>query len=263
MVPINCQPEIIQKIYNNLNCDIIYSTMSGHSKWSTIKRKKEVNDQARGKLFSKLSKAISIAVKSGGGPNPDMNLKLKVAIDTARSANMPRENIDRAISRADMDAANLEEVTYEGFGPGGVGIIVEATTDNRNRTVQEIKQIFDRNGGSLATPNSVAYNFDVVGLITLSSSASGDDSTMLKLIDLGVEDIIADEKGLYVYTKMNELGSIRKQLEDAGLPVEDSHIVRRAKMNVSVDDNVGEKLTTLLEILEEHDDVQQIFTNAQ
>src|SRR3989344_9300740 len=140
MVDVNCQ-----HWYKSLK----YMKMSGHSKWSTIHRKKEINDQARGKLFSKLSKAISISVKSGGGPNPDMNLKLKVAIDTARSANMPKENIERAISRA-AEAADLEEITYEGFGPGGVGIIVEAATDNRNRTVQELKQIFDRNGGSLA-----------------------------------------------------------------------------------------------------------------
>ena len=209
--------------------------MSGHSKWSTIRRKKEINDQARGKLFSKLSKAISVAVKSGGGPNPDMNLKLKVAIDAARSANMPKENIDRAISRA-ADVANLEEVTYEGFGPGGVGVIVEAMTDNRNRTVQELKQIFDRNEGNLATPNSVAFNFDVVGMIVLPASIAKDEEAMLKLIDMGVEDINADEEGVFVYTKMSELSAMRQRLEEVEISVEDSNIVRRPKMTVNITD---------------------------
>lgn len=235
--------------------------MSGHSKWSTIRRKKEANDQARGKLFSKLSKAISIAVKTGGGPNPDMNLKLKVAIDTARSANMPKDNIDRAISRA-ADAANLEEVTYEGFGPGGVGIIVEATTDNRNRTVQEIKQIFDRNGGSLGTPNSVAFNFDTVGLIVLPSSVAGDDEAMLKLIDMGAEDIITNEDGVFVYTRMNALSEVRKQIEEASISIEDSNIVRRPKMMMNIDDSTSTELHELLDKIEDHDDVQNVFTNV-
>lgn len=235
--------------------------MSGHSKWSTIKRKKEINDQARGKLFSKLSKAISIAVKSGGGPNPDMNLKLKVAIDTAKSANMPKENIDRAVSRA-ADVANLEEVTYEGFGPGGVGVIVEATTDNRNRTVQELKQIFDRSGGSLGTPNSVAFNFETVGMIVLPASVSGNEDSMLTLIDLGVEDISAEEEGVLVYTKMNELSVIRQKLEESGIPVEDSNIVRRPKLTINIAGDESEKLQVLLEKLDDHDDVQQVFTNV-
>jgi len=237
--------------------------MSGHSKWSTIKRKKEVNDQARGKLFSKLSKAISIAVKSGGGPNPEENLKLKVAVDAARSANMPKENIDRAISRADTEAANLEEVTYEGFGPGGANIIVEATTDNRNRTVQEIKQIFDRNGGNLGTPNSVAFNFDVVGMIALSKSVSENDEQMLKLIDIGVEDIQSHDDGVIVYTKVNELNSIRHKLEENGFEIEDSNIVRRPKSTLNLDDASLDKLAELIEILEEHDDVHQIYTNVE
>lgn len=235
--------------------------MSGHSKWSTIRRKKEVNDQARGRLFSKLSKAISIAVKSGGGPNPDMNLRLKVAIETARTENMPKENIDRAISKA-SEAANLEEVTYEGFGPGGVGVIVEAATDNRNRTVQEIKQIFDRSGGTLGTPNSVAFNFETSGMILLPANVGKDEAQLLKLIDLGVEDISAEEDGVYVYTKVNELHNIRQMLAQEGFEVESGNIVRRPKVIVNISPEKEDTLQSLLEKLEDHDDVQNVFTNA-
>jgi YebC/PmpR family DNA-binding regulatory protein len=174
---------------------------------------------------------------------------------------MPKENIDRAVSRA-ADVANLEEVTYEGFGPGGVGVIVEATTDNRNRTVQELKQIFDRNGGSLGTPNSVSFNFDTVGMIVLPVSVANDEDAMLKLIDMGVEDIMTEEDGVVVYTKMNELSMTRQKLEEGGIAVEDSNIVRRPKMTINITEETSDKVNLLLEKLEDHDDVQQVFTNV-
>lgn len=140
--------------------------MSGHSKWSTIKRQKAVTDQARGKIFSKLSKAISVAVKTGGSDNPDFNPKLRVAVETAKASNMPKSNIDRAIQRA-SEVGDLTEVLYEGFGPYGVGVVVEATTDNKNRTSQEIKTIFDRSGGNLGGPGSVMFNFVKKGMIII------------------------------------------------------------------------------------------------
>lgn len=234
--------------------------MSGHSKWSTIKRKKAINDQAKGKVFSKLSKIITIAVKTGGGPNPEMNPKLKVAIDAAKAANMPKENIDRAISKADTDAASLEEVTYEGFGPGGVGIIVEATTDNRNRTVQEIKQIFDKNGGTLGTPNSVAFNFDTVGAIVLGKAVTEDE--MLTLIDAGVEDIQTQGSETVLYMNSTELANVRSKVEAAGFETQHVNIVRRPKMLVNINESDEEKLRNMLDILEDHDDVQDVFVNA-
>ena len=235
--------------------------MSGHSKWSTIKRKKAINDQARGKVFSKLSKIITIAVKTGGGPNADMNPRLRLAIETAKAANMPKENIERAISKANTDAANLEEMTYEGFGPGGVGVIVEATTDNRNRTVQEIKQIFDKNGGTLGTPNSVAFNFDTVGAIVLDTKTVSEDD-MLRLIDMGVEDIQTQDGETVLYTTQADLSKVGKAIEEAGFVLQHSNIVRRPKMLVEISDADGEKLQNLLDILDDHDDVQEVFVNA-
>src|SRR3989344_2036346 len=226
--------------------------MSGHSHYATIKRQKEAKDAARGNLFSKLARAITIATKSGGGPDPDSNFKLRVVMDAARAANMPKENIERAISKA-SGPETLEEVTYEGYGPSGVAVVVEAATDNRNRTGQEIKNIFERGGGSLAGPGSVAFNFEPKGLILLKK-ANKVEEQMLKLIDVGVDDIQETDDALEVYVSPDKLSEIRTKLIDQGYDITTSEIIRRAKnFQIVEDPSAAKKVLDFLEVLEEQD----------
>jgi YebC/PmpR family DNA-binding regulatory protein len=234
--------------------------MSGHSKWSTIKRKKEVTDQARGKLFSKLSKAISIAIKTGGGSNPETNYKLKAAIEAAKSSNMPKVNIDRALKKA-AEKGNFEEVIYEGFGPGGIFIIIETVTDNRNRTGQEIKGIFERGGGRLAGPGSVSYNFDSRGLVVIKKDNDIEEQ-MLKLIDDGVEDIEEVEDEIEVYTDPNELGSLQEKLKIKGYKVVSADLVLNPKTTQVIDNlKIASQAIKLLDNLSDHDDIQKVSSN--
>lgn len=234
--------------------------MSGHSKWSTIKHKKAATDAAKGKLFSRLVKAISIAVKTGGGDNPESNAKLRVAIDAAKAANMPKGNIDRAINKASSEGENLEEVTYEGFGPGGFGVIVEVATDNRNRTGQEIKSIFDKRGGQLAGPGAVSYNFEPKGFLVVKK---GDDldHQMLTLIDLGVEDMEEIDEGIEVYVSPNELYEVKNKIEEKGFGVENAELIQKPKTLQKLEGEKAAKAIDFLEMLDEHDDVQKVFAN--
>lgn len=236
--------------------------MSGHSKWSTIKRQKAVNDQAKGKLFSKLVKAISIAVKTGGGSDPDMNPKLRVAIDAAKASNMPSANIDRAISRASTENENLEELVYEGYGPGGVGIIIEVTTDSRNRAAAEIKHIFDRNEGSLGSPGSVAHQFMQKGYILIGKSLDAEEQ-MLELIDLGVDDIEETEDGIEIFVNPTELYANVDKLKEAGYVIKTSELIQKPTHTMEIaDESVSKKVINLLTALDDHDDVQKVYTNA-
>ena len=236
--------------------------MSGHSKWSTIKRQKEVNDQARGKLFSKLSKAISIAVKSGGGPNSDSNLKLRGAMDAARTSNMPKENIKRAIERASESSSQLVEVVYEGFGAQNVGIIVEAATDNKNRTAQEVKYAFERNGGNMAGPGAVSYNFTKKGYMLVKKAADVQEQ-MLVLIDLGVLDVQDSSEGLNVYTVPTELFSVKQKIEDKGFMVLESEIIQEPVVPVKIESESDvQRIYKLLDALDNLDDVQKVFSSA-
>jgi YebC/PmpR family DNA-binding regulatory protein len=235
--------------------------MSGHSKWSTIKIKKEATDIAKGKLFSKLSRAISIAVKTGGGSDPDANSKLRMAIDTARAANMPKSNIERAIERASKEGEFVEEVEYEGYGPSGISVIVEAATDNRNRTGQEIKNIFERGGGSLAGPGAVSYNFDSKGLLVIDKPKDVEES-MLKLIDLGAEDVEEESDAIEIYVPAAKLHEVSENLKSQGFVVKSASIVSRPKTLSSISDETkAKKALDFLDNLEEHDDVQKVFTN--
>ncbi|MGD8743983.1 MAG: YebC/PmpR family DNA-binding transcriptional regulator [Candidatus Woesebacteria bacterium] len=237
--------------------------MSGHSHYSTIKRKKEAQDAQRGRLFSKLSRAISVAVKTGGGPDPEKNSKLRMAIDQAKDANMPKDNIKRAIQQAETKAENLEEVIYEGFAPQGVGVIVEAATDNRNRTAQEMKGIFERGGGRLAGPGSVSYNFDQKGMIVIEKE-NDTESQMLKLIDLGVEDVQETEDYIEVYVESDKLISVKEDLEGKGYKVKKAEIVYRPKVNKVVSDEKSAlKVLKLLEKVEDHDDTQKVFADVE
>lgn len=234
--------------------------MSGHSHYATIKRQKGVKDAAKGNMFSKFAKAISIAVKSGGGPDPDANFKLRVVIDKARSFNMPKENIERAISHGSGGQA-LDEASYEGFGPSGVAVIVETATDNRNRTGQEIKNIFERAGGRLGGPGAVSFNFEAKGQLLINKDADP-ESQMLKLIDLGVEDMEEIEDGIEAFVAPDKLSSIRKALEDAGYKVTETELVQKPKTYQTItSESEAKKAIAFLDALNEQEDVQKVFAN--
>jgi YebC/PmpR family DNA-binding regulatory protein len=235
--------------------------MSGHSHFATIKRQKGLKDAAKGNIFGKLSKNISIAIKSGGGTNPDMNFKLRIAIDKAKEFNMPKDNIDRILKSAESKMESIDEITYEGFGPFGVGVLVEVVTDNKNRSAQEFKNIFEKAGGNIAGPGAVSYNFEQKGILLVKKTDDA-DSQMLSLIDLGVLDIEDIEDGLQLVVKYEDLKSERQKIEDAGFTVVRAEIAMIPKNYVEIDnpDHV-EKVTKFLETLEDHDDVQKVYSN--
>lgn len=240
---------------------ILVLIMSGHSKWSTIKRAKGVKDAARGKLFSKLSRQITIAVKEGGGPDPDANARLRLAIDTARAANMPKDNIERAINKSSGEGVTLTEVLYEGFGPGGVAVMIHVTTDNKNRTAQEINNMLEHSGGSLAGPNAVAFNFISRGYLFIEKKGSMDDM-LLSLIDLGVEDYQEDPDGVELFTEPQLLFQTKQALEANGFIVKESSLIKKPTTTVELSEKDSEKLLNLVEQLEDHDDVDSVFVNA-
>lgn len=234
--------------------------MSGHSHFATIKRQKAANDAAKGNIFSKLARSIMLAAKSGG--DPDMNFKLRFEMDKAREAGMPKENIERAITRATTEAANLEEITYEGFGPGGIGVMIEVASDNKNRTAQEIGNLFTRAGGNMGGPNSVAFNFESKGFMTVKKNADP-DTQMLSLIDAGAEDIEDAGEEFEVYTAPDKLSQVQKDLIAAGFEVKDMELQMKPKNFVAITDpGVAQKVLKFIDEVESHDDVQNVFTNA-
>lgn len=237
--------------------------MSGHSKWATIKHQKGINDAKRGNLFSKLARAITIAAKTGGA-SPDANLKLKIAIDRAREASMPRENIDRAIDKGvGTGGVDLQEVVYEGYGPGGVAILVEAATDNRNRTTQEIKTIFDRAEGSLGSPGSVSFQFEQKGLMLVNSdSVSDGEEKMLKIMEIeGVEDVEETEGEIEVYTSHNNLMNVKEKIGNLGIRVKSAELIYKPKNPLKIDDTKLDRIVKLINALDEHDDTQKVYAN--
>ena len=216
---------------------------------------------ARGKLFSKLARAISVAVKTGGSNDPETNYKLRVAIEAAKAANMPKDNIERAISKG-SEAKNLEEVTYEGFGPGGVAVMVETATDNRNRTAQEIKGLFERGGGRLAGPGAVSFNFEPRGSILVEKEKDS-EAQMLTLIDLGVEDMEEVDGSIEVFVEPDKLSEVKEEIEMVGFKVTSTELVQRPKNYVTVaDEKQAAKTLSFLRNLEAHDDVQKVFANV-
>lgn len=234
--------------------------MSGHSHYSTIKRQKEANDAARGQVFSKLSRAVSIAVKTGGGSSPDSNYKLRVAIDKARAANMPKVNVERAISKG-TGGGVLEEVTYEGFGPGGIAVMVEVATDNRNRSGQEIKNMFEKGGGSLAGPGAVSFNFEPKGFLIVKKDKNTEEQ-MLTLIDLGVEDMEETNDGIEIYVDSHAITETKETLEKKGFKVISTELVQKPKNYQSIsEEKKASKALSFLDSLEKHDDVQKVFAN--
>ncbi len=233
--------------------------MSGHSKWSKIKRDKGANDAKRGAVFTKIGNMIAVAAH--GGTDPDMNPSLALAIEKARQANMPKDNIQRSIDRAaDKNAAVLEEITYEGYGPGGVGIIVEVATDNRNRTYPEVRTAMTKNGGSMADAGSVAFLFTRKGVIRVK--ASGEDA-LLAVLDAGAEDASEDDGEIIVYTDMKDLHAVRQAIVDADLEVLDAELQYVAHNDVVIDDaETARKLLKIFDTLDELDDVSAVHTNA-
>ena len=220
---------------------MLYS-MSGHSHFATIKRQKGLKDAAKGNIFGKLSKNISIAIKSGGGTNPDMNFKLRIAIDKAKEFNMPKDNIDRILKNAEGKMESLEEIRYEGFGPYGIAILVDVVTDNKNRSAQEFKNIFEKAGGNIAGPGAVSYNFDNKGYLLLKMEGSEDE----------LEDLVDPQ----------ELNNEKKKAEESGFTVLLAELRMIPKTYVEIEDpEKQEKIIKFLETLEDHDDVQKVYSN--
>lgn len=233
--------------------------MSGHSKWSKIKRDKGANDAKRGAVFTKLGNQIAIAAR--GGVDPEMNPSLAMAIEKARAANMPKDNIQRSIDRvADKAAAALEEITYEGYGPGGVGIIIETATDNRNRTLPEVKTALVKNGGRIADAGSVMFQFTRKGVIRVAET--GEDALMA-MLDAGAEDAAEDGEETIVYTDQKDLMKVRKALIDANLKVEDAELQYVPNTPIAItDQETADKVMRVLDVLDDLDDVVNVHTNA-
>ncbi len=238
--------------------------MSGHSKWSTIKRQKGVADAQRGQLFTRLSKEIIIAAKQGG-PDPNANFRLRMAVQKARENNMPADNIERAIKRATggAEGAEIVEITYEGYGPSGTAVLVEAATDNRNRMVAEVRNVFTRAGGSLGESGSVAWNFDSRGLISVVPNGQDPDEVALYAIDAGAEDVQVGDDTIEVYTAPADLERVKKALEDRQLKVESAEAARVPKTTVQLDEKSAIQMLRLVEKLEALDDVQKVYFNAE
>jgi YebC/PmpR family DNA-binding regulatory protein len=236
--------------------------MAGHSKWAGIKHKKAIVDARRGKLFTKLARAITVAAKEGGG-DVDGNPALALAVQKAKDASMPKDNIERAIAKgtgAGADAEALEAVMYEGYGPGGVALLVEATTDNRNRTGSEIRHAFNKHGGNLGEPGSVAYLFDKKGVIVVDAERYGEDDLMVA-IDAGAEDIGLDDDVFEITSEPGDLAAVRAALDAAGIEVESAEVAQLPKSRVPLEEDGAVKLMRLVDALEDQDDVDAVHAN--
>ena len=237
--------------------------MAGHSKWANIQHRKGAQDAKRGKLFTKLIREVSVAARLGGS-DPAANSRLRLAVDKALSGNVPKDTIERAIKRAsgDQNADNIEEVRYEGYGPGGVAVMVDCMTDNRNRTVADVRHAFTKFGGNLGTDGSVSYLFTKLGQISYPSG-SDEDSVMEAALDAGAEDIVNNEDGsIDVLTTVENFPEVRDAMVAMNLEPEQAEVTMRASTNVSLSLDDAQNMIKLLEMLEDHDDVQQVYSNA-
>ncbi len=238
--------------------------MAGHSKWANIKHKKAREDAKRGKMWSKCSKAIMVAAKNGGG-DPASNLTLRYAIDEAKAANMPKDTIENAIKKGsgELGGDNYENVTYEGYGPNGVAILVETLTDNKNRTVPELRKIFEKGGGNLGTTGCVAYIFTSKGEVFVTKDATDEDTLMGIALEAGAEDIISDEEGWQVVCEPSEFIAVRDAIEQAEIAIEQAGITMIASTTVTCTGNDARKVYNLVEAIEDHDDVQKVHANFE
>ncbi len=241
---------------------IIKRSMSGHNKWSTIKRKKGALDAKRSKIFSRITKEIMIAVKEGG-PDPDGNARLRLAVNNAKGVNMPKDNILRAINKADKDSAALQEVTFEGYGPGGIAIYIECMTDNNNRTVSAIRSTFTKKGGSLGTNGSLGFLFERKGVFTIPKANINIEELELDLIDGGAEDIDVSEDSVVIYTAKEDFGQMQKTLEDLKIEIENASLQPVPNDYKSVDTSTAIKVLRLVEEFEDNDDVQNVYHNLE
>lgn len=236
--------------------------MSGHNKWSTIKRKKGAQDAKRGKLFSRIVKEIQMAVKEGG-PVPENNPRLRLAIQNAKGANMPKDNVERAISKASSEADNLQEVTFEGYAPHGIGVFIECFTDNHQRTVSNIRAVFNKRGGSLGTNGSLSFLFDRKGVFTVPKADLDPESFELEIIDAGVEDIELTDDVFIITTAVNDFGSVQKKLDEMNVKVENAQLNRIPNDTKELDLESAQKVLKIIEEFEELDDVQNVFHNLE
>lgn len=241
--------------------------MSGHSHWSTIRRKKEANDAKRGAVFTKIAREIVIAVREGGGGDPETNIRLRMVLDKARSMGMPRDNVERAIRRGtgeDKDGAEIVEMTYEGYGPNGVALMIDVVTDNRNRSVAAVRHALTRAGGSLSNPGAVAWQFDRKGSISVPASVDF-DTLFEAAVEAGAEDVIEGEgeDDHVVYTDPTDLHAVSEYLKSVDIPVNQADIVMIPKNEVSLEDKNAVQVLKLISNLEELDDVRQVFSNLE
>jgi YebC/PmpR family DNA-binding regulatory protein len=236
--------------------------MSGHSKWSQIKRKKGAADAKRGQVFTKLIKEITVAARFGGG-DPEGNARLRTAIAAAKAENMPKDNIERAIKKGtgELEGVTYEEFPYEGYGPGGAAVLVEVLTDNKNRTTAEVRHIFSRTGGNLGEAGSVAWMFHKKGYIVIEKAAVGEDKLMEVVLDAGAEDIETSDKEYEVTTDPQKLDAVKKALEKAGIKYQVAELTMYPQSTVPLDGKHAEQMLRLMEQLEEHDDVQKVYSN--
>lgn len=237
--------------------------MAGHSKWANIKHKKGREDAKRGKIWSKCSKAIMVAAKNGG-PDPDSNLTLRYAIDEAKSANMPKDNIKRAIEKGaglTTGGADFEDVRYEGYGAAGVAMIVDCLTDNRNRTAGDVRMIFSKAGGNLGTANSVAFMFEMRGVISIEEGNTTEDALMELALESGAEDVQHEEGGFTVTTSPEDYLTVKQAIEETGIEIADSELTMVPSNEAEVEGKDVAKVIRLIDALEDHDDVQKVYTN--
>ncbi|SHJ17919.1 YebC/PmpR family DNA-binding transcriptional regulator [Desulfofundulus thermosubterraneus] len=238
--------------------------MSGHSKWSTIKRKKAKVDAQRGKLFTRLSREIIVAARLGGG-DPDANPRLKAAIQRAKEANIPNENIQRAIQKGtgELGAANYEELIYEGYGPGGVAVMMEIMTDNRNRTAGEIRHLFSRHGGNLGEAGCVSWMFSKKGVIVVEKDGLDEDELMLTALEAGAEDMKTEEDEFEIITAPEDFEKVRQALVEKGIPIAEAQVTMVPQSTVKLTGQEAEQMVRLMEALEDHDDVQEVYANFE
>lgn len=247
------------------NCRLTTNIMSGHSKWHSIRHKKAIVDAKKGRIFTRIANAISAAARQGGG-DPNKNFRLRLALDQAKAANMPAANTDRAIKRGtgELGGAKIEEIIYEGYGPGGIAVLVEAATDNRNRTSSEVRTVFTKNGGSLGESGSVAYLFDKKGQVQLAvgSQQLAGEELELAIIDSGAEDFEESVGEVLIYTKPNELAAVQNSLKETGIKIDSAELIFKPKVEIKIaEKEKASKIIKLMDALEDLDDIVNVFSN--
>jgi YebC/PmpR family DNA-binding regulatory protein len=237
--------------------------MSGHSKWATIKHKKGAADAKRGRVFTKLIREMTIASRIGGG-DPDSNPRLRTAVAQAKQANMPADNIKRAIQKGtgELEGASYEDLTLEGYGPGGVALLIEGTTDNRNRTVSEIRHIFSKHGGNLGGAGSVGYMFKPKGILAIAADKATEDRLMEIALDAGADDIVTEAEGFTVYTSQQAFEAVREAIKKAGIEPDEAEVKKIADNTIALEGTKAQQLLKLVESLDDHEDVQNVWDNS-